>query len=55
MDERILKWLYDIRDTISEIEDFFLELPKNFDQYRSNNLLKRATERNLEIIGEAVN
>lgn len=55
MDERILKWLYDIRDAISEIDEFFLDLPKNFDQYRSNNILKRATERNLEIIGEAVN
>jgi len=55
MDERILKWLYDIRDAISEIDDFFLDLPKDFDQYRSNNILKRAIERNLEIIGEAVN
>ncbi len=55
MDERILKWLYDIQDAISEIDVFFLEFPKDFDQYRSNNILKRATERNLEIIGEAVN
>ena len=55
MDERILKWLFDIRDAISEIDEFFLDIPKEFDQYRSNNILKRATERNLEIIGEAVN
>ncbi len=55
MDERILKWLYDIRDAISEIDEFFLDIPKEFDQYQTNNILKRATERNLEIIGEAVN
>jgi uncharacterized protein with HEPN domain len=30
-------------------------LPKDFNQYKSNTLLKRAIERNLEIIGEAVN
>lgn len=55
MDERILKWLFDIRDAIAETEDFFNDIPKEFDQYQSNTLLKRATERNLEIIGEAVN
>ena len=54
MDERILKWLYDIRDAISEIDEFLLEQPKDFDKYRSNNILKRAIERDLEIIGEAV-
>jgi uncharacterized protein with HEPN domain len=46
--------LYDIRDAISEIDEFLLEQPKDFDKYRSNNILKRAIERDLEIIGEAV-
>jgi uncharacterized protein with HEPN domain len=55
MDERILKWLFDIRDAIAEIDKFFLDIPKEFDQYQSSIILKRATERNLEIIGEAVN
>jgi uncharacterized protein with HEPN domain len=54
MDERILKWLYDIQGAITEIDDYFLEFPKDFDQYKSNTILKRAVERNLEIIGEAV-
>jgi len=55
MDERILKWLYDIKYAIDEIDRYFDDLPKDFEQYKSNKLLKRAIERNLEIIGEAVN
>lgn len=55
MDERILKWLYDIHDAIIEIESFFVENPKDFKHYQSNIILKRAVERDLEIIGEAVN
>jgi uncharacterized protein with HEPN domain len=55
MDERVLKWLYDIQLAIQEIETFFGEEEKDFFKYRSNTMLKRAVERNLEIIGEAVN
>ncbi len=55
MDERILKWLYDIHEAIAEIESYFIENPKDFKHYQSNILLKRAVERDLEIIGEAVN
>jgi uncharacterized protein with HEPN domain len=55
MDERILKWLYDIKSAIEEIESYFVDLPKDFNQYSSNLILKRAVERDLEIIGEAVN
>ena len=55
MDERILKWLYDIQFAINEIDAFFNEVEKDFFQYKSNTMLKRAVERNLEIIGEAVN
>jgi uncharacterized protein with HEPN domain len=55
MDERILKWLYDIKDAIIEIEEYFENYPKDFNLYKSNTLLKRAVERDLEIIGEAVN
>ena len=55
MDERILKWLYDIKLCIDEIESFFQEEDKDFFKYRNNLMLKRAVERNLEIIGEAVN
>ena len=55
MDERILKWLYDIQGAIIELESYFIDHPKDFKLYKSNILLKRAVERNLEIIGEAVN
>ncbi|WP_163400902.1 HepT-like ribonuclease domain-containing protein [Flavobacterium fluviatile] len=55
MDERILKWLYDIKLCIDEIDSFFKEEEKVFFRYKNNLMLKRAVERNLEIIGEAVN
>ena len=54
MDERILKLLYDIKNAIAEIERYFDEFPKDFNKYKSNIVLKRAVERDLEIIGEAV-
>ena len=55
MDEKILKWLFDIKDAIIEIEGFFDEYPIDFNLYKENTILKRAIERDLEIIGEAVN
>jgi len=55
MDERILKWLFDIKACIEEIDDFFNEEERDFLKYKQNVMLKRAVERNLEIIGEAVN
>jgi uncharacterized protein with HEPN domain len=55
MDERILKWLFDVRSSIEEIDGFFQTNEKDFFKYRQNLMLKRAVERNLEIIGEAVN
>ena len=55
MDERILKWLFDIKISIDEIDDFFKKEEKDFFKYKTNLMLKRAVERNLEIIGEAVN
>ena len=55
MDERIEKWLYDIRFAIEEIESFFEHTERNYDIFKQNVMLKRAIERNLEIIGEAIN
>jgi uncharacterized protein with HEPN domain len=55
MDEKQLKLLYDIKIAIQEIDSYFGKKPRKFDYYRNNSLLKRATERNLEIIGEALN
>lgn len=55
MDERILKWLYDIKIAIDEIDSYFEKQERDFFKYRDNLMLKRAVERDLEIIGEAIN
>jgi len=54
MDNEIKAWLFDINTAIEEIESFFEEANKLFDNYRKDTKTKRAVERNLEIIGEAV-
>ena len=55
MNERQLKYLYDIKLAIEETNLFFDNKPKLFQEYQTNIVLKRAIERNLEIIGEAMN
>ncbi|AFL80797.1 hypothetical protein Aeqsu_1304 [Aequorivita sublithincola DSM 14238] len=55
MDKRIEKWLLDIYETIKSIESYFEDEPKDFSLYVKNEMRKKAVERNLEIIGEAVN
>ncbi|MCL2739164.1 MAG: DUF86 domain-containing protein [Bacteroidales bacterium] len=55
MDERVEKWLYDIRFAIEEIDGYFENNVKAFADFKQNLMLKRAIERNLEIIGEATN
>ncbi len=54
MDEEIKTWLFDIYSAITEIDSFFEEGRKMFHLYREDIKTKRAVERNLEIIGEAV-
>lgn len=56
MDEKIVKWLFDIQLAGQEIEDFLNENKiESAIDYSRNILLKKAFERNLEIIGEALN
>ena len=55
MDDLIKKHLQDILIAIEEIESFFGDKPKLFDDFYSNLCLRRAIERNIEIIGEAMN
>jgi len=55
MDNEIKAWLYDILNAINEIESFFIDHPKRFDEYKKDLRTKRAVERNIEIIGEATN
>jgi uncharacterized protein with HEPN domain len=54
MDERILKWLFDIKMAIDEINSYFEKEEKDFFAYRQNLMLKRAVERDLEIINRII-
>ena len=54
MDDTIKTWLYDILSSINEIESYFIETPKMFEIYQNDLKTKRAVERNIEIIGEAM-
>jgi uncharacterized protein with HEPN domain len=55
MNEKVLKYLYDIKFAINEIDSYFLNRERHFDDYTKDTILKRAIERDLEIIGEAIN
>lgn len=53
MDDYIFAWLFDIKSSIEEIESYFPS-GKDFQQYHEDLKTKRAVERNIEIIGEAM-
>jgi uncharacterized protein with HEPN domain len=55
MNEKVLKYLYDIKFAVQEIDSYFDQDNISFENYQTNILLKRAVERDLEIIGEATN
>ena len=55
MDNNIKTWLYDILGSINEIESYYVDTPKIFEIYQNDLRTKRAVERNIEIIGEAMN
>ena len=54
MDNDINKYLFDIRESINSIESY-LDGKLDFNVYKGNKMLKRAVEREFEIIGEALN
>jgi uncharacterized protein with HEPN domain len=54
MEKEIKVWLSDIKQAISEINQFIPD-KKLFKEFQKDLKTKRAIERNLEIIGEAVN
>jgi len=54
MDNKIKSWLEDIERSIDEIHDF-LHNQRDFEEYKKDLKTKKAVERNIEIIGEAVN
>ena len=55
MDNDIKTWLYDILQSIKEIDSFYDSKPKKYTAFLTDIKTKRAVERNIEIIGEAVN
>jgi uncharacterized protein with HEPN domain len=54
MDNNIKTWLFDILSSINEIESYFADKPLQFQNYQDDLRTKRAVERNIEIIGEAM-
>ena len=55
MDIDIKVWLYDILNAINEIDSFFTDTPKEFTAFQNDLKTRRAVERNVGIIGEAMN
>lgn len=53
MEKEIKTWLEDIRQSIEEIEEFLPE-KRNFFEFQKDLKTRKAIERNIEIIGEAV-
>ena len=54
MENEIKTWLSDIKQAINEINSF-LPVEKDYISFQKDLKTKRAIERNIEIIGEAVN
>ena len=53
MQDELRVWLEDIEKAISEINDFLPD-PRSFPEFEKDLKSKRAVERNIEIIGEAM-
>ena len=54
MNREIEKYLFDIKVSIDAINEY-LGKNRNFFEYENNKLLRRGIEREIEIIGEAMN
>lgn len=54
MKRKIKKYLFDIKISLDSINEYLGE-KRNFIEYQNNKLLRRGVERELEIIGEAMN
>lgn len=55
MDDAIRKYLYDVNEAINNIERFMDERSKNYLDFCNDLLYQHAVERNLSVIGEAIN
>jgi uncharacterized protein with HEPN domain len=54
MDNKVNAWLEDILRSIDEIFEFIAE-KQDFSEFKEDLKTKKAVERNIEIIGEAIN
>lgn len=54
MDKYVYTYLFDILNSINEIDEYITD-NRTYEQYCNSKILQRAIERNLEIIGEAMN
>lgn len=54
MTREIKKYLFDIKVAIESIEEFIKDI-EDLEAYQGNKLVRRAVEREIEIIGEATN
>jgi uncharacterized protein with HEPN domain len=54
MEKEVQTWLEDIKQSIDEIEEFLPER-RDFFEFKKDLKTRKAIERNIEIIGEAVN
>ena len=55
MDRKLKKYLSDILSSILEIESFMEDRPKEYVTFSNDTLFRRGVERNIEIMGEAMN
>lgn len=55
MDRKLRKYLSDILSSIMEIESFMIGRTKEYATFCNDILFRRAVERNIEIMGEAMN
>ena len=55
MDRKLNKYLNDILSSILEIESFMQDRPKEYATFCNDTLFRRGVERNIEIMGEAMN
>jgi len=49
MDNDVKTWLFDILNSINEIESYYIETPKIFEIYQNDLRTKRAVERNIKL------
>lgn len=55
MDRKLRKYLQDVLNSINEIEYFLQDRPKEYETFCKDLLFRRGVERNIEIMGEAMN